>query len=134
MDELLRESSFYQVLKKWEWEDAVREGEVIEARRVLIILGRIRFGRVDKATRAAIEAIDDLRRLERLCHRVQAVSSWAELLAKTKGGRAGGRGPAGSSRRGPPEGGVADRPGIRPPGSTPRRPGTRSEGHDGAVA
>jgi hypothetical protein len=132
--DLLRESSFYQVLQKWAWEDAVRAGEVKEARRILIILGRIRFGRVDKATRAAIEAIDDLRRLERLCHRVEAVSSWAELLAKTKGGRAGGRGPAGSSRPSPSEGGVADRPRVRSPGSTPRRPGTKSSGHDGAVA
>ena len=126
MDELLRDSSFYQVLQRWAWEDAVREGEIIGARRILIILGRIHLGRPDKATRAAIEAIDDLRRLERLCHRVQAVSSWAELLAKTKGGRAGSRGPARASRPNPPEGGVADRPGVRPPGSTPRRRGTRS--------
>jgi hypothetical protein len=126
MDDLLRESSFYKVLLRWEWEDAVREGEIIEARKILIILGRIRFGRVDKATRAAIKAIDDLRRLERLCDRVQAVSSWAELLAKTKGGRAGGRGPAGSKRPSPSEGGVADRPGVRPPGSTRRRPGSKS--------
>ena len=63
---ILKDSSFYQVLKEWGNEAREKHGEIKGARKLLIRQGRIRFGRLDKATRAAIEAIDDLERLERL--------------------------------------------------------------------
>jgi predicted transposase YdaD len=87
---LLKESSFYKLILKEGREagrmegrkEGEKKGQLGEARKLLIRLGRIRFGRLDKATRTAIESIDDLERLERLFERVSAVSSWAELLAE----------------------------------------------------
>jgi hypothetical protein len=76
---LLKESSFYQFLLKEQ-----KQAQIKEARKLLIRLGRQRFGRLNKATRTAIESIDDLERLERMFERVYAVSSWAELLAESK--------------------------------------------------
>ncbi len=61
---ILKDSSFYQVLLKEGREVGQREGEIKGVRKTLIHLGRIRFGRLPRATRAAIEAIDDLERLE----------------------------------------------------------------------
>jgi hypothetical protein len=55
-------------------------GQIKEARRLLFRPGRIRFGRLDKGTRAAIEAIDDLERLERLSERILTATSWADVL------------------------------------------------------
>ncbi len=81
---ILRDSSFYQVLLKEGREVGLREGEIKGARKVLIHQGRIRFGRLDKGTRTAIEAIDDLERLETLSERILTATSWADLLAETK--------------------------------------------------
>jgi len=60
-----------------------RQGRIEGARKVLLRLGRIRFGRLDKATRAAIEAIDDPQRLEHLSERLLTATSWADLLAES---------------------------------------------------
>jgi hypothetical protein len=81
---LLKDSSFYPVLKEMVAEASERYGEVKGARKLLIHLGRIRFGRLDKTTRAAIEAIDDLERLETLSERILTATSWADLLAEAK--------------------------------------------------
>jgi predicted transposase YdaD len=65
----MEESSTYQaVLSK-------------EARRILLRMGRKRFGPPDEATTAAIQAIEDVNRLEELSERLLDVSSWQELLA-----------------------------------------------------
>ena len=79
---LLKDSSFSQVLQKWANEAREKHGEIKGARRILLHQGRIRFGRLPKATRAAIEAIDDLERLERLSERLFTATSWAELIAE----------------------------------------------------
>ena len=79
---ILKDSSFYQVLQKWGREEAEKRGEIKGARKLLIHQGRIRFGRLPKATHAAIEAIDDLERLERLGERLLSVSSWSDLLSE----------------------------------------------------
>jgi hypothetical protein len=76
---ILKDSSFYQVMLK-----EGREGEIRGARRLLIRLGRIRFGRLPKVVRAAIESIDDLERLEHLGERVLTATSWDDLLATGK--------------------------------------------------
>ncbi len=59
-----------------------RNGRIAEAREVLFRLGRIRFGRLVKATREKIEVIDDLSRLEQLSERLLTATSWADLLAE----------------------------------------------------
>jgi predicted transposase YdaD len=97
---LLKESSFYKLILREGMEKGIeegrkvghkqghkqgtREGQLEEARKLLIRLGRLRFGRMDKATRTTIESIDDLERLESLFERVYAVSNWTDLLAGTK--------------------------------------------------
>jgi hypothetical protein len=43
-------------------------------------LGEDRFGPPDEQTRAAIDAIADVKRLVELGKRVQAVANWHELL------------------------------------------------------
>ncbi len=81
---LLRESSFYEMILREGEKKGEKKGQLREARKLLIRLGRIHFGRLDQATRKVIEAIDDLERLEHLFERIHAVSSWADLLAEAK--------------------------------------------------
>jgi hypothetical protein len=50
-------------------------------KKALLNMGGKRFGSPDARTRAAIEAIADIDRLEQLTERVLDVSSWDELLA-----------------------------------------------------
>jgi len=57
------------------------EGKAEEARALLLRLGRKRLGVPDAATVAALEAITDLARLERLSEAILDVPGWAELLA-----------------------------------------------------
>lgn len=61
-------------------EKGIPMGELREAQRLLLRLGRKRFGPPDPATIAAIESLIDLDRLEQLSERVLEVSSWQELL------------------------------------------------------
>ena len=79
---ILKDSSFYQVLLKEGREKGLQKGRIKGLRKTPIRLGRIRFGRLPKATRAAIEAIDDLDRLERLSERILTATSWDDLLAE----------------------------------------------------
>jgi predicted transposase YdaD len=85
---ILKDSSFYQLLLKEGrekgLEEGQREGELKEAKRLLVRLGRIRFGRLAKENRAVIEAIDDLERLEHLSERLFTAKSWDDLLAEAK--------------------------------------------------
>ncbi len=78
---ILRDSSFYQLVLKEGKELGERQGRIKEAQQTLIRLGRIRFGRLPKATRAAIEAIDDLERLQDLSERLFTATNWTDLLA-----------------------------------------------------
>ncbi len=61
-------------------EKGEKRGHIAEAKKIVIDLGQERFGRLGKATRAKIESIDDLERLEALIKKTQKVASWAELL------------------------------------------------------
>jgi predicted transposase YdaD len=81
---LLKDSSFYQVLLEEGMEKGERQGRIREARETLFRQGRIRFGRLPRVTRAAIEAIDDLERLEHLSERLLTATGWADLLAESK--------------------------------------------------
>ncbi len=73
---ILKDSSFYQLMLK--------EGRIAEAKRLVIRQGRTRFGRLPRVIRAAIEAIDDLDRLEHLAERILTATSRDDLLAGTK--------------------------------------------------
>jgi len=78
----IKDSSFYQVLLKEGLEKGQHQGRIKEAQEVLFRLGRIRFSRLDKATRSAIEAIDDLERLHRLSELILTATNWRDLLAE----------------------------------------------------
>jgi hypothetical protein len=67
--------------------EILEEGAAKEARKFVLLLGSNRFGQPDPTTRAALEAINDAERLERLGVRMLQVSSWQELLAKPRAQR-----------------------------------------------
>jgi predicted transposase YdaD len=69
----MEQSSTYQAL--------VRRSRAEEARRMLLLQGETKFGPPDAATRAALESLDDLARLEELGVRLMIASTWQELLA-----------------------------------------------------
>jgi hypothetical protein len=73
---IFEESSF----SRQYFEAGEKRGELKGAKKVLILVGQVRFGRIDKATRAKIKSIDDLERLQDLSVRLFNVASWAELL------------------------------------------------------
>jgi hypothetical protein len=73
---------------------------VIEARKILGIIGAKAFGTPDSATVSAIERIHDLARLEDLCLRVGKVSGWQELLGQPAARRRGSRPPRARRRDG----------------------------------
>ena len=78
----MRESRMYQAILQEGRQEGLNEGRVGEAQRLLLRLGGIRFGPPDEATRAAIEAIGDLGRLERMSDRVvdMSIHDWNGLL------------------------------------------------------
>lgn len=59
----------------------IERGEIKNSHRLLLRLGRTRFGEPDAATEAALIAITDLDRLERLADAILTACSWNELLA-----------------------------------------------------
>jgi len=77
----MRESSTYQAILCEGREEGRGEGRVMEARALLLRQGEKRFGAPDAPTRAALEAMTDLARLEDLSLRLLEVESWAELLS-----------------------------------------------------
>ena len=73
----MRESVTYQAIL----EEGREEGHVESLHRMILRLGRRRFGEADVAIRQQIEAIRDIDRLEDLSERLVIVSSWDELMA-----------------------------------------------------
>ena len=57
------------------------EGRAREARRIILLLGGIRFGEAGDAVVSRLEAISDLEQLEQLVDRLLIVSSWDDLLS-----------------------------------------------------
>ncbi|MHB1421783.1 MAG: RpnC/YadD family protein [Gemmataceae bacterium] len=80
----MKESSTYQAILREGREEGRQEGRsegaVAEAKKLLRIIGKRRFGDPDAPTVAAIERIEELARLEELCNRLDAANSWQELL------------------------------------------------------
>jgi predicted transposase YdaD len=79
----MRESVTYQAIL----EEGEAKGAIAEARKLLLLLGRDRFGPPDRATRDALERIQDLQRLEELGVRLLSAGSWQQLLGSRPGRR-----------------------------------------------
>jgi predicted transposase YdaD len=92
----MKESSTYQAILEEGRTEGRSEGAVAEARKLLRAFGEDTLGIPDARTTAAIERIDDLKRLENLCERLRTVRSWSELL-----GQPASRGRSGRRRRTP---------------------------------
>jgi hypothetical protein len=56
-------------------------GRLDEAKRILLRLGTKRFGLPDARTQAALEAVSDVERVERLTDRLFDGTGWDEVLA-----------------------------------------------------
>jgi hypothetical protein len=88
----MEESVTYQeIIRK-----GAERGAIEELRKVLLLQGRKRFGPPTPATKAAVESITDLERLESMSERLLDVNSWAELLGESapkrrNGGKRKGR-------------------------------------------
>jgi predicted transposase YdaD len=63
------------------YQQIVKKGQLKEARRLLLLQGRYRFGPPSPATVTAFEGIDDLVRLERMAPRLFDAADWDDLLA-----------------------------------------------------
>jgi predicted transposase YdaD len=95
----MKESSTYQaILEEGRTEgrtegrlEGQSQGAVVEARKLLRKFAEDKLGPPDARTASAIERIDDLQRLEQLCERLKAVSSWTALLARPAPGRRNGK-------------------------------------------
>jgi hypothetical protein len=79
----MRESVTYQAII----EEGKAEGLIEEARRILLLQGRSRFGEPSAEELAAIHSLTNVRKLERLSVRLLQASSWQELLGSNGPGR-----------------------------------------------
>ncbi len=80
--ENMRESTTYQAVLREGRDEGRIEGRVAEGQRLVVRQGTKRFGEPDAATVAAIEAIQDIDRIEALGDRVvnMGIQTWDELL------------------------------------------------------
>jgi predicted transposase YdaD len=83
----MEESVTYQAIVRKGREEGRLEGE----RRLLLVQGESKFGPPDATTRAAIEGIDNIGRLEELGVRLMSAGSWQELLPPQAQRRRNGR-------------------------------------------
>lgn len=72
----MKESSTYQFIL----EEGAQQGELREARRLVLLMGGKRFGEPDAQTQAALDKITSQQQLEQLATRLFDVESWQELL------------------------------------------------------
>jgi predicted transposase YdaD len=79
----MEESTTYQAI--------VRKGRLAGTRHMLLRQGRKLFGPADEASEAALNAIDNIDKLEELGERILDVGSWQELLQTTQRRRRNGR-------------------------------------------
>lgn len=73
----MEESNTYQAIIQ----KGMRQGELHEIKRIMLLQGRKRFGEPPLEIPAALEAIEDLEFLEPLSEHLLDVASWEELLA-----------------------------------------------------
>jgi hypothetical protein len=82
----MEESVTYQAI--------IEEGELKEARKILLLLGRRLFSKPPSEAVAALDALTDLQKLEELTLQLQQASSWQELLALNGRSRRGRKKPS----------------------------------------
>jgi len=80
---IMHESTAYDMILDEGRVEGRVEGEIRNNHRILLRLGRQRFGAADAATEAVLTAIQDLNRLERMTDALLTVTSWEELLRTT---------------------------------------------------
>jgi len=81
LDTLLDDSTTYQgILRKGEAK-GLEQGMASEARRMLLLIGRKRFGAVPESAEAQLKSITDTARVERMAERILDASGWEDLLA-----------------------------------------------------
>ena len=91
----LKESSYYKLvhgeglkegIQKGR-EEGLEKGKIAEARRILLRLAEVRFGKADDSIRAPIDTIDNLDRLETMTERILTAQSWRELIDQSASDR-----------------------------------------------
>jgi hypothetical protein len=87
----MKESSMYQALLEEGRAEGRIEGAMVEARKLLRLLGDDAFGLPDARTAALIERLNNLARLEDLLQRLLTVRSWQKLIGKLPASPRGGR-------------------------------------------
>jgi predicted transposase YdaD len=90
----MKESSTYQAILEEGRAEGRTEGAVVEAKKLLRLLGDDAFGLPDLRTAARIERLKDLPQLEELLRRVRTAGNWQELLSQPAPRRRGGRRPS----------------------------------------
>jgi predicted transposase YdaD len=78
----MKESVTYQAILAEGRAEGLAQGRAAEARAILLRIGGKRFGPPSAQTRAAIEGVTSVERLELLTERLLDVESWDELLAE----------------------------------------------------
>jgi hypothetical protein len=76
----MKESVTYQAIIREGEAKGKAEGKAEEARRLIFLQGRDKFGEPPMEAEAALNALSDVNRLEELSLRLLRVSSWKELL------------------------------------------------------
>jgi len=77
---MIEQSTTYQEILKIGEAKGDQQGSLRASRKMLLLQGRKRFGSPGEEVTAAIEAIEDLQRLERLGVALLDAPSWEELL------------------------------------------------------
>jgi predicted transposase YdaD len=85
----MKESVTYQAIIREGEAIGEAKGEAKEARKLIFLLGRNKFGEPSAEAEAALNALSDVNRLEELGVRLLRVSSWEELLGLNGAGRRG---------------------------------------------
>jgi len=86
-EKLLHATSWADLMTEFSkhiYEEGERRGGIAVAKKIVIDLGQARFGRLNKATRAKIESLDDLERLEALCVKLLNAANWTDLLSESE--------------------------------------------------
>ncbi len=77
----MKESVTYQAIIEEGEAQGIAKGEIMEARSLLLRLGRRRFGPAPAAVTHMLDGIQDLSRLEAIAERVVEASGWDDLIA-----------------------------------------------------
>jgi predicted transposase YdaD len=85
----MEESSTYRAIVR----KGLEQGRVEGTRHTLLLQGEAKFGPPDNATRAAIDGMSDLERLDELAVRLMSAASWQELIPPPTRRRNGHRRP-----------------------------------------